>query len=163
MRMKSTESCITEESPAEPGQRSCGLKFMAKLLQKVGRRYGVNFSSTISWVSWEAGSHFHCRSASSADWTSKGWPPFTSRDFTFPFGATNTSALTLPCILKGRARPGYCGTVLVTTLRLASAASWAEVELGTNNKTGRRASKTGAIRFFMGITFFMEEICPHPE
>ena len=76
-------------------------------LTHTGRQdYSVKFSSIFSWVSWEAGSHFHCRPAFSADCASMGWPPFTSTDLTVPLGATNTSTFTLPAILIGTRNAG---------------------------------------------------------
>src|SRR5215469_9679322 len=67
---------------------------------------GVNFTSTISWVSRVAGSHFHRRTASSAAWVSTGDPPLISTDLTVPSWATRASTLTTPSRAILRASAG---------------------------------------------------------
>jgi hypothetical protein len=57
---------------------------------------GLNFISIISFVSSEAGIHFHLLIASTAATANRGLPPTTSVRATFPFAATTTTTRTVP-------------------------------------------------------------------
>jgi hypothetical protein len=56
----------------------------------------------------------------------------------------------MPWRFSERARLGYCGTTLLTTLRRTSEVSWAGAWLGANIRIDARTNIATAIRFFMG-------------
>ena len=83
----------------------------------------------------------------------------TSIEVTFPFGATRTSARTVPWIFMERARLGYCGGTRVTILRAPSTWSCATtpgaiVAIGIRKRT--QIASLCRVVSLMGVR-------PHPQ
>jgi len=69
---------------------------------------------------------------------------------TLPVGATKTSAFTVPWMFMARARPGYCGITLVTSLRLPSA-------------TKLRSTMRNSLTQFQGLPPVRFEVAARPR